>query len=448
VVPGRGRGNAGLWATAIAILATLALAGCSTTTGGPSSVGPGSAVLHASLSCGANVNARWTWQWRELGTSAWQSGGAFQRTCSRSFAGVSHRIDWLKPDTTYQYRLALDVGNGAPTAWVDRNGTLNGTAWSTATTQPRCDDVQGAGEALRSFVASNPAGRKATRRVLCVRAGTQEIGQLNGLKAFTTLTPRGEANGTKQTAVLNGNVGVDQPGVTLEDMRIVGCYSQPGCGNDRNKTIDVRADETTLRHLDITQRNGRNADKLQCVLIANDHPIVGVRIEFSRIHSCGSESSGNLEHGLYCSDARLPVIRGNWLYDNEGFGMQLYPDCDGAQAVGNVVADNGGACDVDQTSQAAYTNGFCGYARENPVRHDLPPIHCGPSSANRAVDMVLYDPAARGVTDCGPSTLAQTGTYNADPQFFDRGRYDFRMRNPFARAKLGLYAEIVPGPRW
>jgi hypothetical protein len=53
----------------------------------------------------------------------------------------------------------------------------------------------------------------------------------------------------------------------------------------------------------------------------------------------------------------------------------------------------------------------------------------------------------RGVTDCS-SQLRQSGTYNADPQFRDASRYDFRMRNPFARAKLGIYSEILPGPRW
>ena len=50
--------------------------------------------------------------------------------------------------------------------------------------------------------------------------------------------------------------------------------------------------------------------------------------------------------------------------------------------------------------------------------------------------------------DCGPGQLKQSGTYNANPQFVDPARRDFRMRNPFARAKLGIYAEIVPGPRW
>ena len=48
-------------------------------------------------------------------------------------------------------------------------------------------------ESLAAFVASKPAGTAADRRVLCLRAGTQSIGQLNGLKAWSTLTPRGEA---------------------------------------------------------------------------------------------------------------------------------------------------------------------------------------------------------------------------------------------------------------
>jgi hypothetical protein len=439
---------------AILALAATILAGCTARTSPPMSVGSTGATFQGAVSCNSSLDGRWTWQWRELGTSAWSSGGPFASDCGRGLRLRSFRPVTLAPDTAYQYRLAVDLGGGAPPSWVDRTGRVNGTDWSTVTTQPRCDDVQGAAESLAAFVGSNPAGTPAQRRVLCVRGGTQAIGQLNAIRAYTTLTPRGETDGTKQVVVLDGNVAIEQRGVTLEDMRLVGCYRQAGCAAHRNKTVDVRADDTVLRHLDVTQRGGRNADVLQCVLVSGDHPLAGVRIEFSKLHSCGSESSGNLEHGLYCDGARQALIRGNWFYDNEGFGMQLYPDCDGAQAVGNVVAENGGACDVsgeswEHTSNAAYRNGFCGYARENPVNHWFPPIHCyGSSTANHAVDMVLYDPAARSVTDCGGSQLANSGAYNADPQFVDRARYDFRMRNQTARAKLGIYSEILPGPRW
>jgi hypothetical protein len=436
--------------TLLAALTLLLLAGCASETRRATGVTATTATLNGVRQCVADMDAHWAWQWRELGTTRWSSGGTSRLSCPSQGGraqAFSHKLSGLKPDTSYQYRLLVDFNP------IDSTGAVNGTRYDTFVTQPQCDDVQGASESLSAFVASNPAGTASDRRVLCVRQGTQSIGQLNGLEAWTTLTPRGRSDGTKQPAVLQGNIGLGNRGVTLEDLSIVGCYRQAGCGADRDKTVDVRADDALLSHLDVTQKGGRNRDVLQCVLIANGHPLLGVRLEYSKVHSCGSESSGNLEHGVYCSDARLPVVKGNWLYDNEGFGIQLYPDCDGAQVIGNVVAENGAACDVSgegsrQTSSSAYRNGFCGYARENPVRHDFPPIHCGPTAANQAVDMVLYDPAAWALTDCNGSELSPTGIYNADPQFVNRGAYDFRMRNPFARAKLGIYSEILPGPRW
>ena len=276
----------------------------------------------------------------------------------------SFRPAGLRPDTTYQYRLTVDPKlpcdlQRAPNECrdvysVDSTGTVNGTRYSSLTTQPVCDDVQGACESLASFIAANPAGTKGDRRVLCLRPGTQEIGQLNGLKAWSTLTPRGEADGTKQAVVLNGNVALESPGATVEDVRVVGCWRQGGCSGSRDKVIDVRASDVRLSHLDITQQGGRNSDVLQCVLIDSSSQVTNVTIAFSKIHSCGSESSGNMEHGIYCSRAFRPVISGNWIYDNEGYGVQLYPNCDGALVAGNVVAENGGSCDVDGSTDTVY----------------------------------------------------------------------------------------------
>jgi Right handed beta helix region len=422
----------------VAVLALLVLSGCASQTKRATGVTATSATLNGVRQCVGDVDSYWTWQWRELGTTAWYSGGTSQQNCPGRTQAFSHNLGGLKPDTSYQYRLLVNFNP------IDSTGTVNGTRYDTFVTQPQCDDVQGAGESLSAFVGSNPAGSAGDRRVLCVRQGSQSIGQTNGLKAWSTLTTRGEADGTKQPASLQGNLGLGNRGATVEDLSIVGCYRQSGCGTDRDKTVDVRADDAVLRNLDITQKGGRNHDILQCVLIANGNPLVGVRIEFSKIHSCGSESSGNMEHGIYCSDARAPMIKGNWLYDNEGYGIQLYPDCDGALAVGNVVAENGGACDVDGSTSVGYVGGFCGFGREN-----FPSIHCGPTSGSQAIDMVLYDPrSASSATDCGGGRLSSRGTLQTDPQFVNRGAYDFRMRNPFARAKLGIYSQILPGPRW
>lgn len=445
-----------------ALFAVTALAGCSTQTNPPSGVWTTAATLNADFGCAGGVDGRWSWQWRELGTTGWSSAAPFQVNCPTAPRRLTYGVANLKPDTTYQYRLLVDLGQpcnwSTPTtcadvAPVDSTGTPNGTRWDTVTTQPTCDDIQGANESLAGFLNSNAAGTAARRKVLCMRQGTQNIGQLNGIKAWTTLTPRGNANGTKQVVVLNGNVALDNPGATIEDVRVIGCYQSSGCSTSRDKVVDVTANNTAIVHLDISQRGGRNADRIQCVHVGSDSgQLTGVRMEFSKSHSCGSESAGNHYHGLYCRDAIQPRIVGNWFYDNEGFGVQMYPNCDGAVAAGNVIAFNGGACDLSgsgpstQTDGAVYRNGFCGFARESAT---FPPVHCFNSGANQAVDLVAYDvQQPRGVTDCASRELQQSGTYNANPQFVDAGRYDLRMQNPFARAKLGIYAEILPGPRW
>jgi hypothetical protein len=446
VPTGRGRSARRLIA-ALAVLALVGLAGCVSQTQRPSAVVASSATLNGALSCRSNFDGQWAWQWRELGTTAWSTSGASPLDCPRS-TRPAFRLANLKPDTTYQYRLLVDVGQRA---WLDSDGAINGSHWSTVTTQPSCDDVQGPTESLAAFLRTTP-GTPTDRRVLCLRPGTQNVGQLDGIPAWTTLTPRGEADGTKQQAVLIGNVALDNRGAAIEDVKVVGCYGSAGCPGNRDKVVDVTADDAALIHVELTQRKAR-ADRIQCVHVGSDDgQLTGVRMEYSKAYGCGPQSADHHYHGLYCRDAIGMRIVGNWFYGNEGFGVQMYPNCDDAVAAGNVIAMNGGACDLSgtgwstQTSGAVYRNGFCGLARDSGF---AAPIHCYNAGANQVVDMVAYDPGRpRGVTDCASSQLRQSGTYNADPQFANPGRNDFRMRNPFARAKLGIYAEILPGPRW
>jgi hypothetical protein len=441
----------------------LALTACARQTNPPVDVAPTAATLTGQAGCAGDVVGRSAWQWRELGTAAWTTAGQATFDCRdkrHTLVPITHRLTGLKADTSYQYRLVVDLGTrcekGAPSTCVDSThldsaGTAGGTSYDRVTTQPVCDDVQGATETLAAFVASNPAGTPTDRRILCLRAGTQSIGQLNGIKAWSTLTPRGQADGTKEAVVLNGNVGLDNRGAALEDLKVVGCYYQAGCGTQRNKVVDVKTDDVTLRHVEITQRGGRNADAIQCILVSAGRQLTGFRIEYSKVHSCGSEQSGNMQHGLYCSDALAPQVVGSWFYDNEGFGIQVYPNCDGLQAVGNVVAENGAACEFSGVSSSRmstgseYRSGFCGFARETGF---VPPIHCGHTAGNRSTDMVVFTASSFSHTDCSGSELQSTGTLQADPQFVNRAGFDFRMRSASARAKLGVYAEIVPGPRW
>jgi hypothetical protein len=458
-----GRATGSLRAITVFAVLALLIAGCATQTQAPSSVTATTAKLNGTLNCGAAFNGSWSYQWRELGSRAWSNGPGIALNCPHEVKRLGYPLSGLKPDTTYEYRLVVDLGrrcdfNSPSTckdvASVDRTGKLNGTTSSWVTTQPRCDAVQGGGQSLSAFLSANSAsGTPSDRRVLCLKPGFQQISQVSNIPAWSTLTPRGEPNGTKQPAVLIGNIALDNRGAAIEDVQVVGCYGSPGCPATRDKVVDVTADDTALIHVDLSQQRSRsNGDRIQCVHVGSDDgPLTGVRMEYSKAHDCGPQSAEHHYHGLYCRDAVGMRIVGNWFYDNEGFGIQMYPNCDGAVAMGNVIANNGGSCDMSgeggaQTSGAVYRNGFCGLARDND---QFPPLHCYQSGANSVVDMVVFDAQQpRGVTDCFGGQLRQSGTYNANPQFVNAGGDDFRMRNPFARAKLGVYADIVPGPRW
>src|SRR3954453_16538165 len=105
---GRGRSARRLM-PAFAVLALVGLGGCVSQTHGPSAVVASSATLNGALCCRANFDGQWAWQWRGLGTSSWSTSGASPLACPPS-PRRAFRLANLKPDTTYQYRLLVDVG--------------------------------------------------------------------------------------------------------------------------------------------------------------------------------------------------------------------------------------------------------------------------------------------------------------------------------------------------
>ena len=147
--------------------------------------------------CAAAVDGRWAWQWRQLGTP--RGRAAARRSRAARGGGrpqaFSCRPAGLQPDTSYQYRLLVDPGQPCDLQRAghlprrlprrldghrERHALRHASRPSRSATTCRAP-----AESLAAFVASNPAGSQADRRVLCMRPGTQEIGQLNGLKAWT-----------------------------------------------------------------------------------------------------------------------------------------------------------------------------------------------------------------------------------------------------------------------
>jgi parallel beta-helix repeat protein len=66
----------------------------------------------------------------------------------------------------------------------------------------------------------------------------------------------------------------------------------------------------------------------------------GVRIVDNHIHHMGGRK--RLDHGIYCESATGTVIEGNTINDiPNGYGIQLFGDCDDTRIVGNTIAGNG-----------------------------------------------------------------------------------------------------------
>jgi hypothetical protein len=66
----------------------------------------------------------------------------------------------------------------------------------------------------------------------------------------------------------------------------------------------------------------------------------GTLVERNKIHDCVSAQS-SLTHGVYVQDAVGTVIRGNWIYDNGGRGIQLFPNAQFTRITENVLDSNG-----------------------------------------------------------------------------------------------------------
>ena len=204
--------------------------------------------LNGVLSCSADVDGRWAWQWRELGTRAWTSGGGVQVDCPHRVMPLSYRATGLKPDTTYEYRMLVDVGRrcdlNAPStcrdvASIDGTGRLNGTSWSTMTTQPRCDDVQAAGESLAHFVDLGPRGHAG--RPQGALPPRRDPGHRTGERHPRVGDPHAAGRAQRDQADLcaDRQHRPRPPRRRARGRRVKGCYGSAGCSGSRDKVVDV-----------------------------------------------------------------------------------------------------------------------------------------------------------------------------------------------------------------
>ena len=96
-------------------------------------------------------------------------------------------------------------------------------------------------------------------------------------------------------------------------------------------TVMIFGDHITVAHSDITNRR----DSQSCVYIGNAvygraHAVV---LHYNRIHGCGKGDSRYF-HGIYADAPRNARITDNYIYENAGFGIHLYPDARGPSSNG------------------------------------------------------------------------------------------------------------------
>jgi len=126
--------------------------------------------------------------------------------------------------------------------------------------------------------------------------------------------------------------------VTVSDLRINGANAAPN-------TVQVQGDHVTLRNVDITNddKPGTRYNGI-CVLAGpgfEDDPAntaYNLIVEGSRIHNCGDDGH---EHALYLESTRDAIVRANYLYDNPGYGISMYPDAQRTLVIRNVIDGNG-----------------------------------------------------------------------------------------------------------
>src|SRR4029077_11139015 len=92
-----------------------------------------------------------------------------------------------------------------------------------------------------------------------------------------------------------------------------------------------------------------------------------VVIEKNNIHNCGVLPATNQDHGSYICSADNTLIRGNWIHHNADRGVQLYPDADHTEIIGNVIDSNGEGV----IFSGGQLNGVYQTADYNTVEHNL-----------------------------------------------------------------------------
>jgi Right handed beta helix region len=233
--------------------------------------------------------------------------------------------------------------------------------------------------------------------------------------------------------------------VTLQDLNIDG-HDVPYV------TIQVQGDDVTLRRLDVTNRNKVDSTYTGICVLAGarfesdpTNIAYNLTVTQSRIHNCGDDAH---EHAIYLESTRHAHIVDSYLYDNPGYGIQMYPDAQDSLIERDVIDGNSSLCKANLTfsGQAAggeyaephassnnivqyslITNALCRYN----VESYYPTGSLTPTGNVVQYSCVWNAPLGNFVyqkTVSGAVAYTQHDNLDMDPLYVDRASKDFRVR--------------------
>jgi hypothetical protein len=343
--------------------------------------------------------------------------------------------------------LALSWSVIATPAGADAGTAFDSTLACDAYASPSGRDIN-PGTAIRPVrTVQKLADRLASGQTGCLKRGSY-IGNLVIAKDRIKLT---SAPGTR--ALLLGYVWIKDSadGVTLANLDIDGRGVGP-------ITVQVQGDGALLHRLDISNRNKLNSTNTgSCLLLGVvGAPAFDTTVRESRIHNCGGGNGGH-DHAIYSEFARRAVIRDNYLYDNPGFGISMYPDSQGNVIEHNVIDGNGyeNRGNVTFSGEVAGAEYSSDYASSNNVlRYNLI------TNARRRYNIDSYFPSTRVLpvgnvvsSNCiwnapwGPITseggFSYTNNLGLNPLYVGRARKDFRLQSGSPCAGWGPLTQPV-----